>query len=107
VIHSPSSKATCTPAQPTVRIWRIGLTSTDTKAGTTGKIAAAWELIARAACTQWSFMMVKLYAATSASHGGQPPEMSFGRVYRYQAWTEMGGYRSTWRKLSAEQPGIL
>jgi Concanavalin A-like lectin/glucanases superfamily len=35
----------------------------------------------------------ELYAATSASHGGQPPEMSFGRVYRYkggQKWDEIG-----------------
>jgi hypothetical protein len=35
----------------------------------------------------------ELYAATSASHGGQPPEMSFGRVYRYQGgqkWEDIG-----------------
>jgi hypothetical protein len=35
----------------------------------------------------------ELYAATSASHGGQPPEMSFGRVYRYlggQNWEDIG-----------------
>ena len=35
----------------------------------------------------------ELYAATSASHGGQPPEMSFGRVYRYmggQTWEDIG-----------------
>jgi hypothetical protein len=35
----------------------------------------------------------ELYAATSASHGGQPPEMNFGRVYRYQGkhkWEDIG-----------------
>lgn len=35
----------------------------------------------------------ELYAATSASHGGQPPEMGFGRVYRYkgeQKWQDIG-----------------
>ena len=35
----------------------------------------------------------ELYAATSASHGGQSPEMSFGRVYRYQGgqkWEDIG-----------------
>jgi hypothetical protein len=35
----------------------------------------------------------ELYAATSASHGPQPPEMAFGRVYRYrggQQWEDIG-----------------
>ena len=35
----------------------------------------------------------ELYAATSSSHGGQPPEMGFGRVYRYQGgqkWEDIG-----------------
>lgn len=35
----------------------------------------------------------ELFAATSASHGGQPPDMSFGRVYRYQGgqkWEDIG-----------------
>lgn len=35
----------------------------------------------------------ELFAATSASHGRQPPEMSFGRVYRYlggQQWEDLG-----------------
>ncbi|MEX2308374.1 MAG: LamG domain-containing protein [Pirellulales bacterium] len=34
-----------------------------------------------------------LYAATSASHGPQPPDMSFGRVYRYlggKEWEDIG-----------------
>jgi hypothetical protein len=35
----------------------------------------------------------ELYAATSSSHGAQPPEMSFGHVYRYlggQKWEDIG-----------------
>jgi hypothetical protein len=35
----------------------------------------------------------ELYAATSASHGGQSPDMDFGRVYRYTGgtnWEEIG-----------------
>lgn len=35
----------------------------------------------------------ELYAATSASHGAQSPEMGFGRVYRYvggQNWEDIG-----------------
>jgi hypothetical protein len=35
----------------------------------------------------------ELYAATSASHGAQSPEMSFGHVYRYrgpQRWEDIG-----------------
>jgi hypothetical protein len=52
-----SSKATYSLAQPTVQICRIGLMFTVTKADKIGKIAAAWEVIARAAFTQWSFMM--------------------------------------------------
>jgi hypothetical protein len=35
----------------------------------------------------------ELYAATSASHGGQPPEMSFGHVYQYRGdgnWEDIG-----------------
>jgi hypothetical protein len=34
-----------------------------------------------------------LYAATSSSHGGQPPEMSYGRVYRFRGnhdWEDIG-----------------
>jgi len=34
-----------------------------------------------------------LFAATSASHGAQPPEMSYGRVYRYHSghkWEDIG-----------------
>ena len=35
----------------------------------------------------------ELYAATSSSHGPQPPDMSYGRVYRYlggQKWEDIG-----------------
>lgn len=35
----------------------------------------------------------QLYAGTSSSHGGQPPEMGFGRVYRYRGdhdWEDIG-----------------
>ncbi|MEX2168081.1 MAG: LamG-like jellyroll fold domain-containing protein [Pirellulales bacterium] len=35
----------------------------------------------------------ELYAATSSSHGPQPPDMSYGRVYRYlggQTWEDVG-----------------
>jgi hypothetical protein len=35
----------------------------------------------------------ELYAATSSSHGGQPPEMGFGRVYRFHGdhdWEDIG-----------------
>jgi hypothetical protein len=47
--------------------------------------------------TQGVYAMVvhngALYAATSASHGARPPEMDFGRVYRYRGgkqWEDIG-----------------